>query len=311
MDGKRLGLGAGGLAVMRGREACPAGRVAYVNGRYCPRPAAQLDIEDRGFQFGDAVYEVVALYRGRFLDEERHLDRLDRSLAALAIPAPMSRAALRHVMRETARRNRVWEGLVYMQVTRGAAPREHALSGPPSRPGLVVTARSQRLRPEALAERAVAAISWPDERWAHCDIKTTNLLPNVLARQAARARGAQEAILIDRAGMVTEGAATTVWIVDASGVLRTRSPGPEILPGCTRAALLAALRARGVACSEGAFSLEALREAREIILTSATSFAKPVLSLDGAPVGDGEIGPTIRTLSTFLLRTLGIEEDTA
>ena len=289
------------------REACPPGRVAYVNGRYCPRPAARVDVEDRGFQFGDAVYEVVALRDGHFLDEARHLDRLDRSLAALAIPAPMRRAALRQVLRETARRNRVRDGLVYVQVTRGVAPREHALSGPPPRPGLIVTARRLPLRPESLADRAASAITWPDERWAHCDIKTTNLLPNVLARQAARARGAQEAILVDRNGMVTEGAATTVWIVDAEGVLRTRALGPEILPGCTRAALLAALRAHGIACIEGAFSLDALRRAREVFLTSATSFVKPVLRLDGVPVGDGAIGPATRALAAILLRALAAE----
>jgi D-alanine transaminase len=277
-------------------------RIAYVNGRYLPQPQACVNIEDRGYQFADGVYEVVHLYDGRFIDEERHLARLERSLRELRIAMPMSRAALLHVLAEVARQNRVREGLLYMQVTRGVARRDHAFPKPGTPPALVVTIRRVPPYPRDVEAWAAAAITQPDLRWARCDIKSVALLPNVLARQAAREQGAAEAILTDRDGMVTEGAATSAWIVDAAGVLRVRHLDHAILPGCTRAALLDLLAAEGIACEERAFSVAELRAAREAFITAATTFIKPVLRIDGQKVGDGRVGPVARRLFDLFAR---------
>ncbi len=271
-------------------------RIAYVNGRYVPQRHASVNVEDRGYQFADGVYEVVQLYAGRFVDERLHLDRLDRSLGEIRIRPPMSRAALQQVLREVVRRNRVPEGMLYMQVTRGVARREHAFPTRPVPPSLVVTIRRAPPFPVDPTLWAGAAITHPDLRWARCDIKSTALLPNVLAKQAAREAGAYEAILIGADGMVTEGGSTNVWIVDEAGVLRTRQLGHAILPGCTRAALIGLMRETGVPFEEGAFSEQALRRAREVFLTSASSFVKPILRVDNAVVGDGTPGPVTRRL---------------
>lgn len=278
-------------------------RIAYVNGQYLPQPEASVNIEDRGYQFGDGIYEVVHLYRGRTVDEDRHLDRLERSLREIRLPMPMARDALRLVLREVARRNRVTEGLVYMQVTRGVARRDHAFPKVPVPPALVVTVKRIPPYPASIDNWSGTAITQPDQRWARCDIKTVNLLPNCLARQAAREQGAIEAVLFDPdTGMVTEGAATSFWIVDEHGVIRTPPLDHSILPGCTRAALLAELAEAGIAVEHRPFSLEEMRRAREAFLTSATSFVKPILRIDGTPVGDGAVGPVARRLFDIFAR---------
>lgn len=278
-------------------------RIAYVNGRYLPQPDAAVNIEDRGYQFGDGIYEVVHLHGGRMIDEDRHLDRLERSLREIRLPMPMSRAALRQVLREVARRNRVTEGLIYMQVTRGVARRDHAFPKQPVPPALVVTVKRIPPYPRSVDQWGGAAITQPDLRWARCDIKTVNLLPNCLARQAAREQGAIEAVLFDPdTGMVTEGAATSFWIVDEHGVIRTPPLDHTILPGCTRAALLAELEQDGIAVEHRPFSLDEMRRAREAFLTSATSFVKPILRIDGQPVGDGAVGPVVRRLFEIFAR---------
>ncbi|NBQ74565.1 MAG: D-amino-acid transaminase [Acetobacteraceae bacterium] len=278
-------------------------RIAYVNGRYLPQPEAAVNIEDRGYQFGDGIYEVVHLYDGRFIDEDLHLARLERSLREIALPMPMPRASLRLVLREVARRNRVTEGLLYMQVTRGVARRDHAFPNKPIPPALVVTVKRIAPYPTNVDRWGASVITMPDLRWARCDIKTVNLLPNCLARQAAREKGAIEAVLYHEAtGMVTEGAATSFWIVDEAGTIRTRPLSDAILPGCTRAALMAELRDAGIAFEEREFSMEELRRAREAFITSATSFVKPITKIDGAPVGDGEVGPVVRKLFEIFAR---------
>jgi D-alanine transaminase len=278
-------------------------RIAYVNGRYLPQREASVNIEDRGYQFGDGIYEVVHLYKGRFIDEKRHLDRLERSVGEIRLPMPMSREALLHVLHEVARRNRVTEGLLYMQVTRGVARRDHAFPQMPVPPALVVTVKRIKPYPHSIENWGGDAVTLPDLRWARRDIKTTNLLPNVLARQAAREKGAIEAILFDEAtGLVTEGAATSFWIVDEAGALRTRNLSQDILPGCTRDALMAELREAGIAFAETPFSLDDLSRAREAFLTSATSFVKPILRIDGTPLGDGRPGPVTRQLFDIFAR---------
>jgi len=277
-------------------------RIAYVNGRYVPQRDASVNVEDRGYQFADGIYEVVHLYRGRFIDSDRHLTRLERSLGEVRIAMPMSRAALSHVLTEVARRNRVQDGLLYMQVTRGVARRDHAFPAHAVAPAIVVTVRRIPPYPTDVDRWTARAITYPDQRWARCDIKSTGLLPNVLARQAAWEQGAAEAILIDSNGMVTEGAATSFWIVDAEGRLRTRHLDQSILPGCTRGALLAVMQDAGVAFEEWAFSEAEMRSAREAFLTSATSFVKPIVAIDGQAVGDGRVGPITRQLFSLFAR---------
>lgn len=277
-------------------------RIAYVNGRYLPQRDACVNVEDRGYQFADGIYEVVHLYRGRFIDSGRHLARLERSLAEVRIAMPMGGQALLRVLAEVARRNRVTDGLLYMQVTRGVARRDHAFPTPGVKPSLVVTVRRIPPYPTDIERWTARAITHPDLRWARCDIKSTGLLPNVLARQAAAEQGAAEAILIDAAGTVTEGAATSLWIVDAEGRLRTRHLDQHILPGCTRGALVAAMQDAGIAFAEQAFSEAELRAAQEAFLTSATSFVKPIVAIDGQPVGDGRVGPVSRQLFALFAR---------
>lgn len=277
-------------------------RIAYVNGRYMPQRDASVNVEDRGYQFADGVYEVVQIYRGRFVDGDRHLARLERSLGEVRIAMPMARAALLHVLTEVARRNRVQDGLLYMQVTRGVARRDHVFPADGVKPAVVVTVRRSPAFPTNVERWTARAITYPDERWARCDIKSTGLLPNVLARQAAKEQGAAEAILIDGAGLVTEGAATSIWIVDAEGRLRTRHLDHSILPGCTRDALLSVMQDAGVTFEERAFREVELRLAQEAFLTSATNFVKPIVAIDGRPVGDGQVGSVSRQLFALFAR---------
>jgi D-alanine transaminase len=277
-------------------------RIAYVNGSYVPQSQASVNVEDRGYQFADGIYEVVHVYRGRFTDWDLHFARLERSLNEVRIKLPMSRAALERVLHEVASRNRIENGLIYMQVTRGVATRNHAFPATGTPPSLVVTARRVGPYPANVDAWTTSVVSHPDERWARCDIKSVGLLPNVLARQAAKEKGASEAILVDADGMVTEGAATSFWIVDAQGVLRCPPLTHAILPGCTRAALLAEMAAHGIPVDTEAFSLDDARQAQEAFITSATSFVKPVIAIDGHPVAEGHVGPITRRLFALFAR---------
>jgi D-alanine transaminase len=277
-------------------------RVAYVNGRYLPHNHAAVHIEDRGFQFADGVYEVWAVIGGRLAELKGHMDRLERSLEELRIVRPMSRRALEVVLRETVRRNRVRDGLVYIQVTRGQAPRDHAFPTPAVRPSVIVTARGLDFAAmEAKAAKGVAVITQPDTRWARCDIKTVGLLPNALAKQAAREAGAYEAWLVDDLGLVTEGSSTNAWIVDAEGRLRTRDTNANILRGITRSSLIELAREAGVELFEQPFSVEEAKAAKEAFLTSASAFVTPIVSVDGAVVGDGKPGPVGARLRSLYL----------
>jgi D-alanine transaminase len=278
-------------------ERTPVGRIAYVNGRYLPHARAAVHIEDRGLQFADAIYEVVGVVDGRFLDEELHLDRLQRSVGELGMSMPMGRAALKLLTREMARRNGVRDGLIYFQVTRGAVRRDHAVPGAPPRPTLIVTARN--LDPAAIEQRrekGVRAISRPDERWARCDIKSTALLPNILAKSAARDAGAFEAWLVDRDGNVTEGASTSAWIVTAEGRVVTRDLSNAILPGVTRRVILKAAAEAQIPVEERKFTLDEVYAAREAFITAATLGATAVVDLDGRRIGDGSPGPLTRRI---------------
>jgi len=266
-------------------------RIAYVNGRYLPRAKAAVSIEDRGYNFADGVYEVCEVRGGRLIDERRHIDRLKRSLAELRIAEPMSSAALGNVLRETVRRNRVHDGIVYVQVSRGIARRDHAFPPEGTKPSLMVTARAIDFAAnEKIAAEGIAVITVPDERWARVDIKSISLLPNVLAKQAAREQGAREAWLVDKNGKVTEGSSSNAWIINRDGKLLTRSLGRDILAGITRTVLLDVIKAHDLVLEERAFTVEEAYAAREAFVTSATQAVMPVVRIDGRPVGNGAPG---------------------
>lgn len=265
-------------------------RIAFVNGAYRRHAEAQVHIEDRGYQFGDGVYEVCEIRNGALIDEKPHLARLERSLAALRIAAPIGLDALKLIMRETIRRNRVRDGLVYIQITRGVAPRDHGFPAA-SRASLVVSAKSvDRRKGEASASSGVRVVALPDERWRRPDIKSLQLLPNVLAKQAARDDGAYEAWLVDAQGRITEGASTNAWIVTGQGKLATRQADHAILGGITRATLLGLLAKEGLGLEERAFTLEETYMAREAFLTSAGNGVMPVVIVNDRKIGDGRPG---------------------
>lgn len=272
-------------------------RVAYVNGRYLRHADASIHIEDRGYQFADGVYEVCEVARGYVMDMTRHLDRLDRSLRELQIAWPMTRSALQAVMREVIRRNRVVNGMVYLQVTRGVAPRDHVFPAPGVKPALVITAK--RTDPAAAAKKAetgLKVITVPENRWDRVDIKSVGLLPNVLARQKAKGAGAQEAWFVDPDGTVKEGAATNAWIVTKDGRLVTRPADHGILRGITRATVIDVAAKLGLKIEERGFTVEEAKQAREAFLTAATTVVMPVVEIDGAPVANGHPGSVALSL---------------
>ncbi|MDE2356225.1 MAG: D-amino-acid transaminase [Alphaproteobacteria bacterium] len=280
------------------------GRIAYVNGRFVRHAEAAVHIEDRGYQLADGVYEVWAVFDGDLADREGHFARLERSLGELRIAMPMSRRALEVVLGETLRRNHVRDGLIYLQISRGVAPRDHAFPTRPVRPAMVVTAKSVDLAAgETRAQAGVKVITTPETRWSRCDIKTVGLLPNVLAKQAAREAGAVEAWFVDELGLVTEGASSNAWIVDAQGVLRTRDTQANILRGVTRNAILALARELELKVDERPFSLAEAKAAREAFITGAGSLVLPVVQIDDAVIGEGRPGPVAKRL-----RRLYIEE---
>ncbi len=272
-------------------------RIAYVNGRYLPHAGAAVHIEDRGYQFADGVYEVCEVRGGRLVDEQRHMERLDRSLGALAIGWPLTPAALAVVMREVVRRNRLRAGLIYLQVTRGVARRNHAFPAADVAPALVVTTLPVDLAAlERRAEEGVSVVTVPDNRWARVDIKSTGLLPNVLAKQKARESGAYEAWFVDAEGLVTEGSSTNAWIVTAAGTIVTHSGEAGILRGITRAGVLEIAGEEAYPIEERSFSIAEAQSAREAFLTSASSKVTAVVNIDGVVIGSGRPGPVANRL---------------
>lgn len=271
-------------------------RDAYVNGRYVPHSQASVHVEDRAYQFADGVYEVVAIHKGEIVDEEPHLDRLDHSLTSLKIGWPMSRAALKLVMRELIRRNGVGTGSLYLQVSRGVAPRDHAFPKKPPRPALVMTTRHGKPQNKALLEKGAAAITIPDIRWERCDIKSVALLPNILGKQQAHEAGAYEAWQVAADGTVTEGTSTNAWIVTKDGELVTRQLSHAILAGITRQSVLKIAAEAQVKFVERPFTVAEAKQAREAFLTSTTSFVLPIVTLDGDTIGDGKPGALAKRL---------------
>jgi D-alanine transaminase len=278
-------------------------RLAYVNGRFLRQGQAGVSIEDRGYQLGDGIYEVWAVIDGKLADAAGHFARLQRSLGELRIPMPMSPAALTVALRETVRRNRVRYGIVYLQVTRGVARRDHAFPSQPIQPTVVITARAtDGAAAEIRAAQGVGVVTLPENRWGRCDIKTIDLLPNVLAKQAAKEAGAFEAWFVDRDGLVTEGASSNAWIVDADGVLRTRDTGANILRGVTRLTLLEVAREAGYRVEERPFTVAEAKAAREAFLTGAGALVMPIVRIDDSPVANGHPGEVAAALRAVYMR---------
>lgn len=275
-------------------------RLAYVNGQVLPLADARVSVEDRGFQFADGVYEVCAVMNGRLFDWDEHLTRLSASLAALSIAEPMSPAALTLVAKRLIAANRARNALLYIQVTRGVARRDHPFPAA-VRPTLVMTVRpfdfAQRVRQQATG---VKVITQPDGRWSRCDVKSIALLPNVLAKQAAREAGAFEAWFVDRDGLVTEGGSTNAWIVTADGSVVTRPLSNAILPGIMRSTLIRLAKDAQISVEERAFTPEEAKTAAEAFLTSTTAPCLAIVSIDGKKVGDGQPGPVTRRLGELL-----------
>jgi D-alanine transaminase len=266
-------------------------RIAYVNGHYVPRRHAAVHIEDRGYQFSDGVYEVCEVRGGRLVDQRRHLERLVRSLGELRINLPMSLSALNVVLHEVVARNRVKDGIVYVQVTRGVARRDHPFPPASTKPAIVVTANSLDLqKSETMAAEGVAVITVPDNRWERVDIKAIALLPNVLAKQTAREQGAREAWYFDKDGRITEGSSSNAWIVTRDGKVVTRQADHGILKGITRTVVIDTLRAQGLELEERPFTREEAYAAREAFQTSASQLVMPVVRIDDRPVGNGAPG---------------------
>jgi len=271
-------------------------RIAYVNGAYIPQRDAAIHIEDRAHQLADSVYEGVTIYKGTLTDLNPHFDRLWRSMGELRIAEPMGRAAMRLVLMELVRQNRIQNGFLYLQVSRGTAPRDHAF---PDFALPSFTATCKRMDPSLIEQRAqngVKAITHPDIRWGRCDIKATALLPNVLAKQAAKEAGAFEAVLVDKDGYVTEGSSTNMWIVTKDGTLHTRPTTDNILAGITRMMVMKIAKELSFDVVDEAFTVEAAYTASEMFLTSSTAGAVPIVTLDGKNIADGKVGPVSAAL---------------
>lgn len=272
-------------------------RIAYVNGQYVQHSEAGVHIEDRGYQFADGVYEVCEIARDNIMDMTRHLDRLGRSLSELQIGWPMDRKALQAVIKEVVRRNRVHNGLVYLQVTRGVARRDHVFPSAETPPSIVITAkRTDPAAASARAAKGIKVITVPENRWERVDIKSVGLLPNVLARQLAKEQGAQEAWFIDPDGTVKEGAATNAWIVTKDGVLVTRPAESGILRGITRTTIFDVAKKLGLKIEERGFTVEEAKQAKEVFITAATTVVMPIIAIDGFPVANGHPGTTTLSL---------------
>jgi len=276
-------------------------RIAYVNGRYVPHADAAVHIEDRGYQFADGVYEVVTVHGGHLVDEAGHVDRLDRSLRELSMAWPIGRRSLGLIMRELVRRNAVSDGMLYMQVSRGVAPRDFAFPTATAT-SLVMTVRRANLSSNQRVEQGVRVITIPDIRWKRRDIKSVSLLPQVLGKQKAREAGAFEAWQTDENGHVTEGCSSNAWIVTKDGVLTTRQPNHLILKGITRGSIMALAQKEGLHFEERPFSVEEAYDAQEAFLTSATTYALPIVQIDDRMIGDGRPGPMTMRLRDLYWR---------
>jgi len=269
-------------------------RIAWLNGDYVPLAEAKVSAQDRGFLFADGIYEFTAVLDGRLVDSAAHLARFAQSAEGLDLKLPIATAEIEAIQRELIARNQLDQGGVYFQLTGGPAERDFL--APSTVPTLFMFTQASDLLDRPTAKTGIAVKTIPDPRWARRDIKSIMLLGQVLAKREAAAAGAQEAWLVDTAGFITEGASSSALIVTPEGTLVTRPNSRAILPGCTRKAVLAIAQRDGVKVEERLFSIAQARGAREAILTSASNFVLPVVTIDGEAVGDGRPGPIAKRL---------------
>ena len=276
-------------------------RIVYVNGAYVPEEEAKVSVFDRAFLFGDGVYEVTAVLDQKLVDFQPHLARLDRSLKEIALTAPLSHEELRRLHKELVARNNVTEGIVYLEITRGAAERDFAYPED-ARPTVVAFTQSRPLIENPYATTGVKVITIPDLRWKRRDIKSTAMLAQAMGKQEAKLKGAYEAWMVED-GWVMEGTSSSAFILDAQGVVRTQPLGHHILPGVTRRAVLRLAALEGISLEERPFTVAEALTAREAFMTAASAFVLPIVEIDGVPIGDGKPGGIVRTF-----RSLYIEE---
>lgn len=275
-------------------------RIAYVNGYYVSHLDAAVHVEDRGYQFADGIYEVCEIRDSNLIDVKGHLDRLERSANELDMTMALGRRQLEFVMSEVCARNKVRDGLIYLQMTRGVAPRNHIFPDKDTPSSIVLTARSTpQAASEAKAAHGVSVITVPDNRWERVDIKTTSLLPNVIAKQKAKDAGAFEAWFVDDDGQITEGASTNVWIVTHDNVLVTRDASKGILKGITREGVLMTAERLQLKVEERRFSVAEAQNAKEAFITAATTVVVPVVKIDGKTVGEGTPGEISQKVRTY------------
>lgn len=287
-------------------------RIIYVNGAYLPYGQAKIHAEDRGFQFADAIYEVCEVRDGVLIDEGKHMTRLNRSLRELGIREPMSLGAWRLILREVIKRNRVRQGLVYLQVSRGAGKRNFLYPDEMTPPSVVVLARStvKAGSPDFLEPHGISVKSVPDIRWGRRDIKTVMLLPAAMAKEEAKAEGAAEAWLVDGEGNVTEGASSNAWIITEAGEVITRHISNDILRGVTRMSLVDAVEALQLKLIERPFTIEEAQNAKEAFVTAATNPVTPVVKVDDVVLGDGKPGPVTMRLRQELRNHVEVAQKT-
>ena len=285
--------------------------IAYVNGRYVPHKSALVHIEDRGFQFADGIYEVFCVWKGKPVDYKGHIVRLRRSLSELRMTLGASDAALTVILKEIVRRNRLENGIVYIQINRGVAPRAHAFPGAHVKASLIVTAKHGVGLPEALAEQGVKVVSAPDIRWGRRDIKSVGLLPNALAKQAATESKSYEALLYGPDGVVSEASSSNAWMVDGNKTIVTHPTTNMILGGITRATVIKLAREAGYQIAERTFTLDEAKRAREVFLTGTTTFVMPVVQIDEQPVANGHAGSVALDLRQRYRAYMEALDDTA
>jgi D-alanine transaminase len=276
-------------------------RIFYVNGGYLPEAEAKVSVLDRAFLFGDAVYEVTAVLDRLLVDFAAHLSRLDRSLQEIDLAPPLSHDDLRDLHRALIEQNHIDEGIVYLQISRGAADRDFAYPETVA-PTVVAFTQSRNLIANPYAATGVKIITIPDLRWKRRDIKSTSMLAQAMGKQAAKLKGAYEAWMVED-GCVTEGTSSSAFILDDAGVIRTQPLGHHILPGVTRRAVLRLAATQGVNLDERPFTVAEALRAREAFMTAASAFVLPVVEIDGIAIGDGRPGPVARAF-----RDLYIEE---
>ena len=274
-------------------------RIVYLNGEFLPESEAKLSIFDRGFLFGDGIYEVTPVIDGKLIYSDLHMTRLQRSAGEIEIPLPVTTQQIVEAERRLIKDNHMTEGLIYLQLTRGAEDRNFLFSDDLA-PTLVMFTQAKKLLGNPQETTGLSVTSVPDQRWERRDIKSVCLLPQVMAKRIAKAQGCDEAWMIED-GFVTEGASSTAYIITADKKLVTRGNSNKTLPGCTRQAALELIDEAGLTLEERPFTLQEAMEAQEAALTSAGNFVMPVTRIDGKEVGDGRPGPLISRLRELYL----------